>query len=132
MSLSPLSLAAVVLGFLATLEIGGMGLLSPLEGRVLDTLVKAHASGLEPDRDIVIVDIDEASLAKMSEIAGKFPWPRSVHADLVRGIEAQRPRAIVVRPAVQRGGFLQPRRRPRLQRRAEEPDERLFPDPAPG
>jgi adenylate cyclase len=94
-SLSPLSLAALVLAFLASIEIGGLGLLFPLEGRFLDALVRIHASGLEPDPDIVIVDIDEPSLARMAEIAGKFPWPRSVYADLVTGIEAQRPRAIV-------------------------------------
>ncbi len=94
-SLSPLSNAALLLALFAAIEIGGLGLLFSLEGRFLDALVRMHASGLAPDPDIVIVDIDEASLAKMSEVAGKFPWPRSVHADLVAGIERQRPRAIV-------------------------------------
>jgi adenylate cyclase len=95
LALSPLSLAAVVLAFLACIEIGGLGLLFPLEGRLLDTLVKVHASGLEPDPDIVIIDIDEASLARMADTAGKFPWSRSVYADVVPGIEEQQPRAIV-------------------------------------
>src|SRR6266481_1487537 len=93
--LSPLSWAAIVLLVLACAEIAGLELLYPLEGRLLDSFVRRHAAGLAPDPDIVIVDIDEPSLAKMQETAGKFPWPRSVYANLVQGIESQQPRAIV-------------------------------------
>jgi adenylate cyclase len=93
--LSPQSLAAIVLGFAACLEIGLLGILFPLEGRFLDALVKTHAAGLKPDPDIVIVDIDEASLAGMQETVGRWPWPRSVHGELIEGLERQQPRAIV-------------------------------------
>ena len=31
----------------------------------------------------------------MADYAGRWPWPRSVHGELVQGIAAQKPRAIV-------------------------------------
>jgi adenylate cyclase len=91
----PLHAAAALLLFAAVVEIGWVHGLEGLEGRVSDFFVRSHASGLAPDPDIVIVGIDDLSLDRMQEAAGKFPWPRSVYADLVRGIESQNPRAIV-------------------------------------
>ncbi len=87
--------AAAVIAGAAAIEITDSHVLSSLEGRLSDAFVRHHAAPLLPDGDIVIVDIDEASLARMQGEAGKWPWPRSVHADLVLGIEAQKPRAIV-------------------------------------
>jgi adenylate cyclase len=91
----PLHAAAALLLVLALVEIGRLHLLQGIEGRVSDFFVSRHASGLSPDPDIVIVDIDDFSLDRMQNAAGKFPWPRSVYADLVLGIESQKPRAIV-------------------------------------
>jgi adenylate cyclase len=79
----------------APFEIAWVHGLEGVENRVSDFFVRQHASGLGPDPDIVIVDIDEPSLARMQDAAGKFPWPRSVYADLVQGIESEKPRAIV-------------------------------------
>jgi adenylate cyclase len=79
----------------AALEIFGLQLLAPLENRLLDSFVRWHALRLAPDPDIVIVDIDEKSLARMQQIAGSWPWPRAVHAELIEGLAAQQPRAIV-------------------------------------
>ncbi|MES2126252.1 MAG: adenylate/guanylate cyclase domain-containing protein [Pseudomonadota bacterium] len=67
----------------------------PLENRLLDAIVRQHAATLEPDPSIVIVDIDDASLKRLEDVAGSWPWPRSVHAELVQGLQRQRPRAIV-------------------------------------
>jgi CHASE2 domain-containing sensor protein len=47
------------------------------------------------DPDIVILDIDEPALAALAPDFGRFPWPRSVMAEIVEGIQAQKPRAIV-------------------------------------
>jgi len=91
----PLHAAAAVLLAAALLEIGWLHLLEGLEGRVSDLFVRSQAAALAPDPEIVIVDVDEPSLARMQDAAGKFPWPRSVYADLVLGIESQKPRAIV-------------------------------------
>jgi len=67
----------------------------PLENRLLDRFVRTHAAALAPDPDLLIVSIDEKSLARMEDVAGRFPWPRAVYATLIEGIAAQKPRAIV-------------------------------------
>ena len=91
------SLAWIVLAVaaIAALEIFQLHLLQPLENRLLDRFVKAQAAKLAPDPDIVLVDIDEKSLAVMQPEAGRWPWPRVVHAELIEGLAAQKPRAIV-------------------------------------
>lgn len=86
--------AAAALG-LAALEVFLAHGLQPLENRLLDAFVRGHAARLAPDPDIVIIDIDEKSLAKMQEAAGRFPWPRVVYAELLEGLMAQKPRAVV-------------------------------------
>jgi adenylate cyclase len=91
-SLSVLALA--VLAALA-LELFLLEWIKPLENRLLDTFVRTQAAALAPDPDIVLVDIDEKSLARMEGEAGRWPWPRVVYADLLEGLAAQKPRAIV-------------------------------------
>ena len=80
---------------LAALEIFHLHALLPLENRLLDAFVRAHAAKLAPDPDVVLVDIDERSLAGMQKEAGRFPWPRSVYGELLEGLMAQKPRAVV-------------------------------------
>ena len=84
----------------AVLALGGLELfalkaLLPLENRLLDAFVRSQAAKLAPDPDMVLVEIDERSLAAMQDIAGRFPWPRDVYADLIKGLEQQKPRAVV-------------------------------------
>ena len=69
--------------------------LRPVENRVLDFMVREQAKLLSPDPDIVIVDIDDSSLSRMKDVAGSWPWPRSVHGELVEGLRRQQPAAIV-------------------------------------
>ncbi|MES2297683.1 MAG: adenylate/guanylate cyclase domain-containing protein [Pseudomonadota bacterium] len=80
---------------LAALELLSLHWLTPAENRLLDLMVRHHAATLAPDPDIVIVNIDDASLAHMEGVAGAWPWPRSVHGDLIEGMRRQSPRAIV-------------------------------------
>ena len=92
---SPLLLIALAAALVAAVEWSGLRLLLPLENRVSDFFVRIHAQDLRPDPDIVIVDIDDSSLARMGDVAGSWPWPRSVHGELIAGIARQRPKAIV-------------------------------------
>ena len=85
--------ASVLAGF--ALEAAFLHWMTPLENRLLDAFVKRHAAALDPDPDIVLVDIDERSLAAMENEAGRWPWPRVVYAELIEGLAAQKPRAIV-------------------------------------
>jgi len=63
--------------------------------RLVDLLMVNQAESYRADPDIVIVDIDDASLAAMQEVAGLWPWPREVHADLLAGLAEFAPRAVV-------------------------------------
>jgi adenylate cyclase len=72
-----------------------LNLFDTLDNRLSDFFVRQVANNLRPDPDIVIVDIDEASLAAMQDTAGSWPWPRAVHGEILQGIAKQQPRAIV-------------------------------------
>ena len=86
---------ALLFAALATLELGTLHVLQTLDWRLQDAFVRERAKHIAPDGDIVIVDIDEASLARMQELAGSWPWPRAIHAELLQGLAKQKPRAIV-------------------------------------
>ncbi len=60
----PLHLGAIVALVLALAEMSGLHALSGPENRLTDALVRVQSRGLAPDPDIVIVDIDESSLAQ--------------------------------------------------------------------
>jgi len=86
---------ALILALAWLAESQWLHLLSPLQTRLSDVMIADHALKSRPDTDIVIVDIDERSLAEMSPHVGRWPWPRSMHAELIEAIERQQPRAIV-------------------------------------
>src|SRR5687767_4614133 len=60
-----------------------------------DAMVRARLWAAPPDPRIVIVDIDEASLARMSPEFGRWPWPRDTLATVLDHVESQQPAAIV-------------------------------------
>ena len=91
-NLSWLALAVLVVG---ALDLYALHTLRPIENRILDRFVRVQSAKLAPDPDIVLVNIDEKSFGAMQEEAGRWPWPRVVYADLVAGLAAQKPRAIV-------------------------------------
>lgn len=61
----------------------------------LDMMVRYRFVVPKPDKDIVIVDIDESSLAEMAKDYGRWPWPRQILGEFVKQIEKQHPQAIV-------------------------------------
>ena len=89
-----LLLLAVFLGLVAA-ETRFLHLTEAFSNRVADFFLRQHAKGLAADPDIVILAIDEASVTGMAGYAGRWPWPRSVHGEVVEGIAAQKPKAIV-------------------------------------
>lgn len=88
-------LIALIAASLLALNSVWLNAFSTLDNKVGDFFARHVAGKLAPDPDIVIVDIDEASLAAMQKSAGSWPWPRAVHAELLQGIARQQPRAIV-------------------------------------
>ena len=77
----------IAVGFLASLVVGVLymrppSLLGYVDQRVYDVLLRsAHRSDLSGR--IVVVDIDESSLAKL----GRWPWPRARLAQLLTRIQ---------------------------------------------
>ncbi len=66
-----------------------------MRNRAFDLMVKNRIVYPNVDPDIVIVDINEASLSAMAGEYGRWPWPRQVLGEFVENIEAQNPKAIV-------------------------------------
>jgi CHASE2 domain-containing sensor protein len=64
--------------------------------RSYDLVVKNRILKPAPDPRIVIVDIDEKSLAAMAKEYGRWPWPRQVLGEFLENVAQQRPRAMVL------------------------------------
>ena len=94
-SLNRIHLLALATALFIAINSLWLNAFSTLDNRLSDFFVRRVALQLSPDPDIVIVDIDEASLAAMQDTAGSWPWPRAVHGELLQGIARQKPRAIV-------------------------------------
>jgi CHASE2 domain-containing sensor protein len=63
--------------------------------RAYDLVIRSRIVRPSPDPDIVIVDVNEASLAAMATDYGRWPWPRQVFGEFLEHLERQRPRAVV-------------------------------------
>lgn len=60
-----------------------------------DQMVKRRLWAPPADAAIVVVDIDEASLAFMKEEFGRWPWPRETLAGVLDWLQVQRSQAVV-------------------------------------
>src|SRR6478609_822663 len=85
---------AVLFVLLAVADYAGLSLALPIDQKAGDLLLSANARRRPVSDRVVIVDIDQRSLELMNGMAGSWPWPRSVHGELIDYIEAQNPRAI--------------------------------------
>jgi CHASE2 domain-containing sensor protein len=63
--------------------------------RTYDLMIRYRIVKPQPDPQIVIVDLNEASLAAMAKDYGRWPWPRQVLGEFVEKLQEQQPRAIV-------------------------------------
>lgn len=86
---------ALVFTTLIVADLGLLNMVAAADTKLFDTLISHRLLVPKPDADIVILDIDEASLAGMAKEQGRWPWPNRVLGEMVRGLEAQQPRAIV-------------------------------------
>jgi adenylate cyclase len=62
---------------------------------VFDWQTKVMAKQLNADEDIVVITIDDYSITKMSAIAGRWVWPRTVHGELVEYLNQTTYQALV-------------------------------------
>lgn len=79
-------LAAIFLIYIAyTLVIAVSG--GGFKAKSYDLAIQTRFSSPEPSNSIVIVDIDEKSIAHFSNTLGRWPWPRETLAEAISGIE---------------------------------------------
>ncbi|MBV8635034.1 MAG: adenylate/guanylate cyclase domain-containing protein, partial [Burkholderiaceae bacterium] len=76
-------------------EMFGVHAFKTLESRLTDAFMRHHAAEFKADPNVIIVDIDDASMRDMEEIAGLWAWPREIHADLLDALNEFGPRAVV-------------------------------------
>jgi adenylate cyclase len=60
-----------------------------------DLLMRQRPVAYTADKDVVVLDIDESSLAAMRSQYGRWPWPREVLAQVASKLEAGGARAVV-------------------------------------
>lgn len=89
------TLLALVFAVVIIADYRWSGLANIIDQRGGDVLLRLHAAQRPVSDDVVIVDIDQRSLEEMNAVAGSWPWPRSVHGELLDHIARQRPKAVV-------------------------------------
>ena len=73
----------VAIGFLLAVLLHVAGTTDLLELKTLDIRFQLSDRDTKANEDIIIVLIDEASLQSMQPLVGRWPWPRSLFADLI-------------------------------------------------
>lgn len=68
--------------------------LSGLNNAHLDWLIRQRAAEQTPDQRLLLIDIDDLSLQVLAGEAGKWPWPRSLHAELLEYLLSKQPQAV--------------------------------------
>lgn len=69
--------------------------LQRLSVQALDWMMRNRAFPPQPDPGIVVLDIDEKSLARLAPLAGRWPWPRTVLGEVLEELERQGAAAVV-------------------------------------
>jgi CHASE2 domain-containing sensor protein len=85
---------ALVLAVFAVFAIYA-GLTTGIQNKAYDLIIKSRLRLPAADPNIVILDIDEPTLAAMAGEFGRWPWPRHIMGEMVDGIAQQKPAAIV-------------------------------------
>ena len=86
---------ATLFTLLVLLDAGVFHVGENMRDKAFDFMVKHRVIAPKADKDIVIVDINEASLAAFAKEYGRWPWPRQVLGEFVENIQAQKPKAII-------------------------------------
>lgn len=68
-----------------------------------DFAIQNRISGPVASPEILIVDIDEKSIAELSPKFGRWPWPREMLAEVISGMEDAKPSAIYLNMLLSEG-----------------------------
>lgn len=86
---------AAVFGVWAVFDVMHLHVSNGLAQSTYDAMVRLRFHARPADPRVVIVDIDESSLASMGKEFGQWPWPRDTLATVLAHIEKQQPAAVV-------------------------------------
>ena len=78
---------ALVVGGLVLAGLFLQGLQGDVKGQSVDLAIRSRLHSPAPDDRVVILDIDERSLALMAPNFGRWPWPRSILAEAIANLE---------------------------------------------
>ena len=99
---------AALLTLFVLLDAGVFHVGENMRQKAFDFMVRKRVIMPKPDPEIVIVDVNEASLAAMAKEYGRYPWPRQVFGEFLENIEAQNPEAVVFISSDMEGNSYQP------------------------
>lgn len=91
--------AGIVLGAIAAgvvLALGAAGLLDLPELKTYDWRMRLAAEHPSVDRDIVLVEINDATIREMSPIFGRWPWPRIALSYVIDYLKSAQARVVAV------------------------------------
>ena len=80
----------------ALIDLRWLHWVAPVDSMVSDAMVRYRATAFVPDKDIVVVDIDDRSLAELAQDIGRFPWPRAVYGELIEEFVRQGVNAVAL------------------------------------
>jgi CHASE2 domain-containing sensor protein len=86
---------AAVFSLLALLDVLVFHQVLDMRQKTFDLVIKNRIIKPKPDPDIVVVDVNEPSLAAMAKEYGRWPWPRQVFGEFIEHLQQQKPKAIV-------------------------------------
>lgn len=86
---------AIILSALLVADLASTHLVRGMQNSTFDLLMRYRVHYPLPDRDILIVDIDDASLKILAGRLGRWPWSREVFTKVAGALNAQQPKAIV-------------------------------------
>jgi adenylate cyclase len=86
---------AAVFTVIAVVDASSVQFFSGMRQSSFDSMLRLRVNVPKPDPDIIIVDIDEKTLAAMAADYGRWPWPRQVLGEFLEKVEAQQPKAVV-------------------------------------
>lgn len=86
---------AVIFSLFILIDAAFLHITANMRQAAFDMMVRYRIIVRKPDRDIVIVDINEASLASMAKEYGRWPWPRQVLGEFLEHLEEQHPKAVI-------------------------------------
>jgi len=86
---------AIFCSILVVVDAGSVELIQGMKLKTFDVIMKNRLHFHTADPEIIILDVDEASLSAMAKEYGRWPWPRQVFAEFLEILQEQKPQAVV-------------------------------------